>query len=41
MDRSSLKLLAGVWAARIVENYADRARPEMRESARAGEARAV
>ena len=35
MDRSPLNLLAGMWAARIVEGYADRARPEMSEGARA------
>lgn len=35
MDRSPLNLLAGLWAARIVEGYGARARPEMSEGARA------
>ena len=35
MDSSPLNLLAGLWAGRIVEGYADRARPAMSEGARA------
>ncbi|CAA2161156.1 hypothetical protein MBRA_06316 [Methylobacterium brachiatum] len=35
MDRNPLNLLAGLWAARIVEGYGARARPEMSEGARA------
>lgn len=34
MNRSPLDLEAGLWAARIVEGYATRARPEMSEGAR-------
>lgn len=34
MDRSPLNPLASLWAARIVEGYADRARPAMSDGAR-------
>jgi hypothetical protein len=34
MDRSPLNLLGSLWAARIVEGYAMRARPEMSDGAR-------
>ena len=34
MDHSPLNLLGSLWAARIVEGYAMRARPEMSDSAR-------
>ena len=34
MDRNPLNLLAGIWAARIVAGYVDRARPVMSEGAR-------
>ncbi|MCJ2084856.1 hypothetical protein MKK88_02460 [Methylobacterium sp. E-005] len=34
MDRSPLNLLAGLWAARIVDGYATRARPAMSDGAR-------
>lgn len=34
MDPSPFNLEAGLWAARVAEAYADRARPEMSDEAR-------